>query len=1014
MSDLVFRFPASVSLAEAVAGDPDLLSRAGDWERIAVRLDGWTYIAFRTDWLPPKAALHGTVWVLTRLWPVEVQAAIDARQFARAGPALLDKLWKRLCDETKSEAPEVAPERVAEVVEQVRDILVAHPPELVETPGSKESETDEMGGVVRGGSHQENDESNGGGAAPVESAPIIPVQLRGCRFILVKPKDKPAIEKGWQTTANYAYDNPRLLAHIERGGNYGVMPAGAVCILDADQTDRLMEMGVLDRLLDTFVVKTGRTAGYGSHFYIKCPDAPAEKFVLRDPETREDLGDLRGSGHPSFCVGPGCTHPSGGRYEVVNDTPLLEISWAELKALVVDPCTPPQREIHVPRILRTPRSITISDALDLRVTDFLMPANPQVRETGEIEGEHPVHGSETGTNLTISADNQEWWCRRHETGGGPLEALAVAEKIIDCADARAGCLQGHWAEVFEALKAHGYAEQLKEWEWETGKREVAISSTAVPGETQMVEVLRPTIVLTGRHMHEVTEDAIRAISEANDPPILFHRAGAPVRVCRDEQDRAKIQSLTEHALRGVMDRVAVWLSIKMMKEGGFKEIPEYPPISIVRDILGQPSDEWRLPPLVGIATSPILHLDGTIHATVGYDEVTRMYLMPEPGFMLAPVPDDPTHDEVEAAKDLILEIFWDFPFVDEASRWNAVGAFLTGVFRPIIDGPCPCWLLTKPQAGSGASLMQNAVYMAITGVTPPASVTPKTKEEWSKRIMSILRGGSPLHIWDNLEGSLKSDVLASLLTAREWSDRILGVTEDAALPARTVWFGNGNNVQIGGDLARRVILSRIDAEVAMPWLREDFRHPDLILWVRENRGRLIAAALTLGLAWVRAGCPEPEKVSPLGGFEGWRHVVGGVLEYAGATEFMANAMDVFVEGDSDLRQWEGFLSAVFDEFGSNPWTVSDLKVRLDREVKEVTSFRTLIHETLPDDISDAFADPHRSFSKVCGKALARQEGRRFPSGLMLHRGKTVQRATQWVIVQTKGEDQVLTDGGEGK
>gem|GEM_PF-2012986 len=844
----------------------------------------------------------------------------------------------------------------------------------------------------------------------------IPEQLRGCQFILVKPKDKPAIEKGWQTTANYAYDDPRLLAHIAAGGNYGVMPAGGVCILDADKTDRLMEMGVLDRLIETFVVRTGRKDGFGSHFYLRCPDAPAEKHILRDPETREDLGDLRGSGHPSFCVGPGSIHPSGGRYEIANDAPLLEIPWAELQALVVAPCTPPQREITVPRIPRTPRSITISDALDLRVTDFLMPLNPTVRDTGEIEGVHPIHGSETGTNLTISADNQEWWCRRHETGGGPLEALAVAEKIIDCADARAGCLQGHWAEIFEALKAHGYAEQLKEWEWETGKREVLIDAVAgaEDSEPAPAEVLRPTIVLTGRHMHEVTEDAIRAISEANDPPILFHRAGAPVRVCRDEQDRAKIQSLTEHALRGVMDRVAVWLSIKMMKEGGFKEIPEYPPISIVRDILGQPSDEWRLPPLVGIATSPILHLDGTIHATVGYDEVTRMYLMPEPGFMLAPVPDDPTHDEVEAAKDLILEIFWDFPFVDEASRWNAVGAFLTGVFRPIIDGPCPCWLLTKPQAGSGASLMQNAVYMAITGVTPPASVTPKTKEEWSKRIMSILRGGSPLHIWDNLEGSLKSDVLASLLTAREWSDRILGVTEDAALPARTVWFGNGNNVQIGGDLARRVILSRIDAEVAMPWLREDFRHPDLILWVRENRGRLIAAALTLGLAWVRAGCPEPEKVSPLGGFEGWRHVVGGVLEYAGATEFMANAMDVFVEGDSDLRQWEGFLSAVFDEFGSNPWTVSDLKVRLDREVKEVTSFRTLIHETLPDDISDAFADPHRSFSKVCGKALARQEGRRFPSGLMLHRGKTVQRATQWVIVQTKGEDQVLTDGGEGK
>ena len=166
--------------------------------------------------------------------------------------------------------------------------------------------------------------------SPSTDVSPIPEQLRECRFILVKARDKPAIEKGWQTTANYAYDDPRLLQHIANGGNYGVMPDGGVCILDADQTGRLMELGVLDRLLETFVVRTGRKDGYGSHFYIRCPDAPAEKFILRDPETRADLGDLRGSGHKSFCVGPGCTHPSGGRYEIVNDAPLLEIPWAEL------------------------------------------------------------------------------------------------------------------------------------------------------------------------------------------------------------------------------------------------------------------------------------------------------------------------------------------------------------------------------------------------------------------------------------------------------------------------------------------------------------------------------------------------------------------------------------------------------------------------------------------------------------------------------------------------------------
>jgi len=57
------------------------------------------------------------------------------------------------------------------------------------------------------------------------------------------------------------------------------------------------------------------------------------------------------------------------------------------------------------------------------------------------------------------------------------------------------------------------------------------------GEVPEDKVLRPTIVLTNRHMHEVTADTVRAIAEANDPPRLFHRAAALVRVCRDEQGR---------------------------------------------------------------------------------------------------------------------------------------------------------------------------------------------------------------------------------------------------------------------------------------------------------------------------------------------------------------------------------------------------------------------------------------------------------------------------------------------
>ena len=121
---------------------------------------------------------------------------------------------------------------------------------------------------------------------------------------------------------------------------------------------------------------------------------------------------------------------------------------------------------------------------------------------------------------------------------------------------------------------------------------------------------------------------------------------------------------------------------------------------------------------------------------------------------------------------------------------------------------------------------------------------------------------------------------------------------------------------------------------------------------------------------------------------------------------MANAMETYLEADVELRQWEAFLSAIYDSFGSIPWTVAELKARLDREVKEVTAFKIRITDCLPDDLGAAFSDPRRSFSHTLGRALARQDRRRFPSGLMIARGQ-MNRAAQWVIVQTKGRPKLI-------
>jgi hypothetical protein len=122
-------------------------------------------------------------------------------------------------------------------------------------------------------------------------------------------------------------------------------------------------------------------------------------------------------------------------------------------------------------------------------------------------------------------------------------------------------------------------------------------------------------------------------------------------------------------------------------------------------------------------------------------------------------------------------------------------------------------------------------------------------DEWRKTLTATIRTGQCLTIFDNVDQVLNSASLALALTTSTWTDRVLGFTELVTLPQRTVFVATGNNIVLGGDLARRCYWIRLDAQCSEPWRNRQFRHPDLRAWVRENRGRLLSASLTLARAW---------------------------------------------------------------------------------------------------------------------------------------------------------------------
>lgn len=283
----------------------------------------------------------------------------------------------------------------------------------------------------------------------------IPHHLIRCRFIRVERGGKAAIDTGWQGTANYASDAGILHEWLASGGNYGVMVKGDICCIDADKPGRLQSLN--DLLKDALVVKTGRVGG-GFHLFFRCPGWPSDKIALHDPDTGEDIGDIRGPESPFFTVGPGSVHPSGRKYEVVRDPgELPTIDKTALTEALRPYIVYRENAEPVEKIRQARRGGgMISDALNLRPEMFLMPENHRV-QGDRISGAHPVHGSETGQNLHIDTRQGVWHCFRCGSGGGALEALAVAEGIIQCGEAGPGCLDGHWKEIYDALRRHGYA-----------------------------------------------------------------------------------------------------------------------------------------------------------------------------------------------------------------------------------------------------------------------------------------------------------------------------------------------------------------------------------------------------------------------------------------------------------------------------------------------------------------------------------------------------------------------------
>jgi hypothetical protein len=403
------------------------------------------------------------------------------------------------------------------------------------------------------------------------------------------------------------------------------------------------------------------------------------------------------------------------------------------------------------------------------------------------------------------------------------------------------------------------------------------------------------VVMIGPEEHKVITQVIEALAKSD--PNIYQRGGQLVRTIREpnpDGDGASASRIAPIPAANLRTRITRFVQLAVIVKKKTKAA--HPPEWLAPGIAA--ATAWRdIRPLTAISPTPVLRKDGSILQTAEYDSKTGVIYEPRGDYPA--IPDSLTQADAAAAAAVLSEVVCDFPFEAPEHKSAWVAGVLTTFARFAYRGPAPLFLVDANVRAAGKSLLADAAGIIAAEANFARRSYPNGRDradEMRKAITALAIAGERLVLLDNLPGFIGDSSLdAALTTEGDWSDRILGHTQTVRVPLLMTWWATGNNVTTEGDTSRRVLPIRLLSPDEHPEQREGFRHPDLLAWVRQERGRLVAAALTILAGYIRAGRPD-QRIKPWGSFEGWSRLVRSAVVWAGlpdprtaCTEFISRA-----------------------------------------------------------------------------------------------------------------------------
>jgi putative DNA primase/helicase len=387
----------------------------------------------------------------------------------------------------------------------------------------------------------------------------------------------------------------------------------------------------------------------------------------------------------------------------------------------------------------------------------------------------------------------------------------------------------------------------------------------------------PVIHIRNGELSSLATQAEGALIKADAP--FYQRTGKLVRPITEDVDAShgrkttvvRIKPLDSVYARDFLNRNAAFVKKDLRTN---HDMLVNPPDEVVATMLAR-EGEWKFRSIAGVITTPTMRPDGSLLLDAGYDKATRLLLISPP--QIPTIPERPTNEDAEGALKFLEELLIGFPFVDDVARAVALSAIIT----PVVRGAFPVTVLhasRAPTAGTGKSYLFDTVSAIATGQLMPVISAGCNEAETEKRLAAAMMTGQPLISVDNIDGELSGAALCQMIERPIVDLRILGKSELIRIEARgTSLFATGNNFTIVGDVCRRTITANLDAKLERPELRQFGSDP--VGSVLANRGKYIAAALTICRAYFAAG--RPVVAPKFASFEGWSDTVRSSLIWLG-------------------------------------------------------------------------------------------------------------------------------------